>query len=273
VDALLLYPFKLLRKKMILVFVPILPIVVLLAFLIFGTGATEPNTLLNATDSYLGETIYLSAANLTSFNNISTNVQIPLMRLGVIAEKAHIQELMGPDPKNVLLVFTILWLGFISYAIIANSVYSLEMGMKSPRGFAGINIASLILAAVAAFFMLFISSFSLGGFKLLLIIGFGSYFTFSIPYAASGQPLGESIFQGFKFMSSNLGKIVESYIGCMGAAIMVPIALLIFTAPIIINMESQTVTTTLKLALGLFSVVFALFYQMALCAGAVFYED
>lgn len=272
VDELLLYPFRLMRKKIIVAAIPAISIVVLLAFLVLVNGVKEPEPLLNATDYYLGETVYLSGANLVSFNNMSTNVQIPLIRLGIMAEKARIQELAGPDPKNFIFVFTILWLGFISYAMVANSVYKIESGMGSPRGFAGINAASIILAASAAFFMLFVSSFSLGGFKLFLIISFGTYFTFSIPYAASGQPLGESIFRGFRFMSK-LGRIVESYIGCMGAAIMVPIALMIFTAPIIMNMESQELTTLLKLVLGLFAVVFALFYQMALCAAAVFHED
>jgi hypothetical protein len=157
----------------------------------------------------------------------------------------------------------------LSYAVIARSIYNvLFEGSGSAIG--GINIATIILSMLASFLMIFISSFSLGGFKLVLILNFGIFFTFSMPYAASGEPLGESIFKGFKFLSKNLGKVVATYIGSMGAAIMAPIALLIFTTPLLVNLESNTVTTLLKIFLGLFSVMFALFYQMALCSVAVF---
>ncbi len=265
----LLAPFKIARKKIWLVLVPAVPIILLLAS-VFAGGARTPDRVLEETDGYLGGTVYLSAANLTAFNEFSTNVQIPVIRLGGIAERTDVRELADGRYAGFLLVFGTLFLGFLSYSVIANSIAGLA-GRKG--GGAGVNPASVVLSGLAAFLMIFISSFSLGGFKLLLMINFGIFFTFSIPYAAAGEPLGESVFKAFRFLSKNLGRVVAAYIGCMGAAIMVPIGLLLFTTPLILNLDSATVTTLLKLFLGLVAIVFALFYQMSLCATAVFEAD
>ncbi len=271
-ESFLMAPFKIARKRIGLVLVPAIPVLFLMAYFVMMGGVGEPTALLEKTDEYLGGTMYLSAANLTAFNELSTNVQIPIIRLGGIAEVSDISELNSPLSANFLLVFTVLFLGFVSYAVVARSVSSLIGQDKKGSSLKGINPATIVLSLIAAFLMIFITSFSLGGFKLLLMINFGLFFTFSIPFAAAGEPLGESIFKAFRFMSKNLGRVIASYIGCMGAAIMIPIGLLIFTTPLILNLDSVTVTTLLKLFLGLLSLVFALFYQMALCAAAVFGE-
>ena len=72
-----------------------------------------------------------------------------------------------------------------------------------------------------------------------------------------------------------LGRVVVAYIGSMGAAIMVPIALLMFTTPLIVNLppSQETLATLMKVFLGLFSIAIALFYQMALCASLVFDKE
>jgi len=269
--SLILAPFTVMRKKIWLVFVPAIPILFLLAFMVTFQGINDTASLLNQIDYYLGGDLHLSAADLTTYHNVSTNIQLPIIRLGGIAEKTNITELLSPDPTNFVMIFIVLFLAFLSYAVIARGVYSV-MSNQKVNALGGINLASIVLCIAAAVAILFISSFSLAGFKLLLIISFGIYFTFSIPYTAAGQPLGESLFQGFKFISAQLGKIVTSYIGGMGAAMMVPIALLIFTTPLLINME-PAVGNMLKIILGLLSVVIALFYQMALCAAAVFQEN
>jgi len=263
---LILSPFNVLRRRIAAMFIPAIPLIFLLAFLFMGRGAFTSEDLVNKTDQYLGMNLHLSAANLTAFDNMSTDIQMPLIRLGGIAEKTDIRELMGPDPANFLAIYMVLFLGFISYAMISRVVYAIKQDEGSMFGLEGINVATISLAAIAAFFMVFISSFSLGGFKLMLVISFGTYFTFSIPFAAAGEPVGESIFRGFKFLSSGMSKIMISYLGSMGAAVMVPVALQVFTAPLGANLEPGTVTNLMKLAIGLFSVVFALFFQMALCA-------
>ena len=264
-----MFPFRVLRKDIKLVLIPALPIIFLMIFLIFN-GSGEPQMLLNDTDSYLGGTLFLSAADLTAYNELSTNIQLPLIRLGGIAEKTSIGELVsGSNPANFILIFTILTLGFLSYSLVSRAVYNM-VEEKEGSMILGINGPSIILSLLASFLILFIASFALAGFKLLLVLSFGAYFTFSIPYAAAGQPLGESIFSGFGFLSKNMPKMVSSYIGSMGIAIMAPVALLIFTTPILLNLDSPIVTTLLRIFLGLFAVVFALFYQMCLCAGAVF---
>jgi hypothetical protein len=191
--------------------------------------------------------------------------------VGGIAEKTDIRELFGPDPSNFAVIFVTLVLAFISYAMVSRAVYSIKANVPSAMGLRGITPASVALSVAAAFLMLFISSFSLGGFKLMLVITFGIYFTFSIPYAAAGDPLGESIIKGFKFMSQRMSRIIVCFVGCMGAAIMVPIALMIFTTPLIMNVEPQ-MTVVLRLGIGLLAIVFGLFYQMALCAAAAFEE-
>jgi hypothetical protein len=265
-----LSPVKVLRQKFFMLFVPAIPIAFLLAVIVATNGVPDNfSTLLNRTDSYLAMDVHLSAANITAFDNISTDIQIPLVRLGGIAEKTDIRELFSPDPFNFILIFVTLFLAFISYAMVSRAVYSMKSGAPSAGGLRGITPAAIALSLVAVFLMLFVSSFSLGGFRLLLVMTFGIYFTFSIPHAAAGKPFGESILQGFMFMSQSMGKVVVCFIGCMGAALMIPIALVIFTAPLIMNVEPG-MTVALRLVLGLLAVVFGLFYQMALCASAVF---
>jgi hypothetical protein len=271
-ESFILFPFVVLRRRVGTLLPPAISILFLVAFLILVGGIREPKALLEKTDYYLGGTLYLSAANLTAYNDVSTNIQIPLIRLGGIAEKTNIGELMGANPPNFLLVFIVLFLGFISYSMVARIVYDFKLNNPSFLGLTGINVATVFLSLMAAFLMIFISSFYWGGLKLLVMINFGIFFTFIIPYAAAGEPLGESVYRGFKFISQNLGRVVATYIGCMGVAIMVPIALLLFTTPLIINLESTTVATLLKIFLGLVSIIFALFYQMVLCSAAIFKE-
>jgi hypothetical protein len=268
-ESFLIFPFKVMRKNIGLVLVPALPILFLVAFLIIS-GANTPDSLLTETDSYLGGTLFLSAADLTAYNDLSTNIQLPLIRLGGIAEKTDIRELIyNTDPANFILIYVVLVLAFMSYSVISRSIYNL-INKNNDSGVLGINQATVILSLIAGFLVLFISSFSLAGFKLLLVIAFGTYFTFSIPFAAAGKPLGESIFQGFTFLSKNPGKVIASYLGSMGIAIMAPVALLIFTTPLLVNVGSASVVTILKILLGLFAVIFALFYQMVLCSSAAF---
>jgi len=271
-DSFVLYPFGVLRRKVAILAVPALPIMFLVLMLLLQGQATTPTKLLNSVDHYLGGTIYLSAANLTSYNDLSTNVLIPLIRLGGIASQTDGRDIPSGGDKNFIIVFITLFLGFLSYAMVCRAVFESKIRSESFLGIAGINSATLILAFLATFLIVFISSFSLGGFKLLLVINFGLFFTFSIPYAAAGQPLGESVYDGFRFLSKNLGKVVAVYVVCMGVAIMAPIGLLLFTTPLILNMNSVTVATLLKIFLGLFSIIFGLFYQQALCALAIFDE-
>jgi len=102
----------------------------------------------------------------------------------------------------------------------------------------GINPATIILSIIGAFLMLFIASFTFAGFSLMIVIIFGVYFTFAIPYAATGRALGESLFLGWRFFSTHLGRTVGCYVASMGVAIMAPIALLIFINPLLANISS-----------------------------------
>jgi len=299
---LLLTPFKVLRREFGALLIPSIPILILLVFIFISSGGIQDSTeLLVKTDYYLGGDIQLSAADLTAYNDISANMQLPLIRLGGIAERTNIDELFGwtPDPiegnltqgtnesnitgaaftgigaSNFLLAFIVIFLGFMSYAMVSRVIHSLRGNHPVMFGVKGVNKATIIIGLIATFLMLFISSFYLAGLKLLVIINFGILFTFIVPYASTGMPLGESIYRGFKFATGNTGRVIVAYIGSMGAAIMVPIGLLLFTTPLIVNLppEQETLVTLLKVFLGLFSIVIVLFYQMALCASVVFDKE
>ncbi len=266
----LLSPFKVLRRSAGAALVPGIPIVCLLLYIVAMRGVTDPTAMMLTTDSYLGGNMYLAAADLTAYNNLSTNMQMPIIRLGGIAEKSNFMSFMDgrSDITEFMFTFLVLFLGFLSYAMICRVIYSSLKGSPEMFGGKGITPASLALSAIAAFLMLFFASFYLGGLKLLVVISFGIYFTFAMPFAALGMPLGESMFRGFKFVGSGMSSMIICYIGCMGAAVMVPVALWIFLSPLVVNLPASqaAVGTLLKVFLGLFSVVFALFYQMALCA-------
>lgn len=254
-------------------FVPAVPIIFLIAYIFMSSNITTAGDLLTATDSYLGGNIYFSSANLTAYDSLSTNIQMPIIRLGIVSENANIKGFLGGDILGATIVLAILVLGFLAYSVVARAIYEMGSDQKA-SALKGINGATIVLAIVTSLLMMFVSSFYLGGFKLIIIINFGMLFTFMIPYAASGRPLGESLFSGFKFATGNLGKVVSAFIGSMGAVIMIPVGLLIFTTPILANLPAsqQTVANLLKLGLGLFAIMFSLFYQMALCAGIVFMD-
>lgn len=273
-ETFLLSPLKVLRKSFGSILVPSIPILFLVMYILSAEGGVAgPTDLMVKTDYYLGGNMYLAAANLTAYQELSTNIQIPLIRLGGIAERTNISAILGgPGTAEFIMAFTVLFFGFLSYAMVARVVHSLQTDKHEMFGFAAINGASIVLSVLGAFLMLFFASFYLGGLKLLVVVGFGIYFTFSIPFAAIGQPLGESMYKGFKFVSSGMSRIVASYLACMGASVMIPIGLLLFTTPLIVNLPaSQTgLATLLRVFLGLFSVVAALFYQMSICATAIF---
>jgi hypothetical protein len=262
---LLLAPFNVMRRDIAVILVPAIPILFLMVFLVLPQSGWTQMGVLNQTDRYLGGTLYLSAANITAFDSLAADLQMPLVRLGGIADRTNIREFTGGSMVNFLLIFVTLTLGFLSYAMVSRAVYAIRNGQKAYFGTKGINASSIALSAIAAFFLLFICSFSLGGFKLMLVVSFGAYFTFAIPFAATGQPVGESIFQGFKFLSQNMPKMIACYICCVGAAIMIPVGMLVFLGPLIMNLEPG-MTTTMRTVMGLFAIMFGLFYQMALCA-------
>jgi hypothetical protein len=196
---------------------------------------------------------------------------MPQVRLGGIADKTDIREFLGGSSINFIRIFITLFLGFLSYAMVSRAVYSIKNDQKTFFGVKGINRGTVVLSAAAAFFLLFVCSFTLGGFKLMVVVGLGAYFTFAMPFAAIGQPLGESVFQGFKFLSQNLPKVIACYICCVGAAIMVPVGMVVFLGPLVMNLEPG-MTTLMRTLIGLFAIVFGLFYQMALCANAALPE-
>lgn len=272
----LLLPFKILSKNVAAVLIPAIPIIFLIAFLMTSDGGIQSSgELLEKTDFWLAGDIKLSSANITAYSEISTNVQLPLIRIGGIAEKTNINEIGSSNFGNFHIAFIVIFLTFISYAMISRIAYAQAVGESSFFGLSGINKASVALAFLSAFFTIFFSSFYVGGLKLLIVINFGLFFCFFMPYAASGRPLGSSIYKGTMFYWGTMGKVVAAYVGGMGVAILAPIVLLSLIAPLIVNLppEQATLATYMKIFLGLFAIVFGLFYQMALCASIVFEKD
>lgn len=273
----ILEPFKLLRKRASIAFIPALPVVIIVLYIIWSTGASDSGTLVKEVDNYLGGNMYLAAGDLTKYENLSANVLLPLIRLGGVAEQTNIKDMLGGDTgggggktMDFLVVFFVLFLAFISYAMTSKVIYDTLTGGNSIFGTEGINPSTIILSAVASFLVIFIASFAFVGFKLFLMVNFGIIFTFAMPHAAIGKPVFESFFQGFKTLQNSLGNIVQAYIACMGAAIMTPIAILLFLFPLIINLNNPAISDLLKLLLGLLSLMFGLFYQQAICAHVVY---
>lgn len=274
-----LKPFLVLRQRISVIFVPFIPLLFLILVFFTQFDAKDAHTLLNATDYYIGGNIHLSSADLVKYDKFGANALMPLIRLGVIAEKTSVTALFDHFPTsfpfdfefvNFFIVYLTLTLGFLSYAMVARVVYALRYDFKDKFGFKAVNSNSITLCLIAAGVVLLLSSFTLVGFRLMLLITFGMYFTLSIPHAALGDPVGESLYKAVKFLTTGMGEMVQMYINCMGAAILTPVALLIFFLPLLLNLEQSPFTDMLMMLLGLFSVVFALFYQAALCSSVIY---
>lgn len=277
--GLTLRPFLFIRERITVLFIPFIPILFLLIIFSTQLGAVDPHTLLNATDYYIGGDIHLSSSDLILYDQFGAMALLPIIRLGGVAEKTTVTDLVEYFPTsfplefqfvNFFIVFVTIFLGYMSYAMVSAVIYALRNDEKSKFGLKAINPSSIVLSLVATSLVLFISSFSLVGFKLMLLITFGMYFTLSIPHAAIGDPVGESLYKAFKFLTTGMGDLVQMYINSMGAAILAPVGLLIFFFPLLLNLAPGFLTDMIKILLGLFSVVFALFFQQSLCSSVVF---
>lgn len=272
-------PFLILRERITALFIPFIPILFLLGVFVFQFGAFDPHTLLNATDYYLGGNIHLSSSDLLMYDTFGANALMPIIRLGTVAERTKITDFIEHFPSsypfdfefvNFFIVFATLFLGFLSYAMVSRVVYALRNDLPDKFGLRGINHNSIALCLLVTLLVLIVSSFSLVGFRLMMLITFGMYFTLSIPHAALGDPVGESFYKAFKFLANGMGRLIEMYLNCMGIAILAPVGLLIFFIPLLLNLQVAFITDILKMMLGLFSVVFALFFQQALCSSAIY---
>lgn len=270
-----IYPFKVLRKRIFALIIPFIPILFLLTSSLWVSGDFGYTNLLNKTDYFFGGIVYLSTTDLTQYDQLGADGLIPIMRLGGITkgvETHHFWEgiqLLGdqgftPKISTGLIIFFTLFLGYMSYAVISRMMYSLKKGRES-WGLRGINLSTIGLALLASFIVLFISSFSLYGFQLVLLLNFAVFFALSIPHAAAGEPMGESMYKAFDFIRFNLSGVVSIYLLSMGVAIAAPIGLLlIFMFPL--SALDTSVVLGIKLVLSLFGITFALFYQAVVCS-------
>lgn len=272
-----IYPFKILRKKIYSLVIPLIPILFLLVSIMLVTNEFGLDQTLEKTDFYFGGLIYLSTSDLTQYDNIGGDGLIPIIRLGGITKGASIENFdevynefitMGLTPaiSIKLAIFLTLFLAYLCYAMISRRVSDLKK-RKESYGVQGINPPTIILSLIAAFLIMFISSFSLQGFQLVLLLNLCVFFALWIPHAAAGASLGESIYRGFNFFRFNLRGLITLYLLCMGVAIAVPVGLLlVFMFPI--SVLNISILPAVKLILFLFGITFTLYYQFVVCSRA-----
>lgn len=269
------YPFKILRKRFGLLVIPFLPILFLLVSSLYVSGDYSFNNLLTKTDNYFGGVVYLSTSDLTQYDKIGADGLIPIMRLGAITKGTSIENFndfytelstngLTERVSYKFIIFLTLFFAFLAYAVISRILYDSKMGEET-LGLRGVNLSSIFLSLAASLIIMFISSFSFQGFQLILLLNFAIFFTFSMPHAATGVPVGESLYRAFDFIRFNLGGAVTLYLLSMGAAIAVPVGLmLLFVVPL--SAVDISIVPFLKVALLLFGITFAVFYQYIICA-------
>lgn len=274
-----LYPFTLLREHSTALLVAFIALIFLAGSSAYLYQKYQSEEIASTIDAYFGEGVNKSV-DFTAYNRLGANALPPIMRLGGVANQMSTRDLIK-DMKSLfamnfdnslmrtLIVFFSIFLGYLSYAMVARIVHDHRRNGEYSLGAKGLNPATLALAFLATFTVVFISSFSLEGFQLILILNFGIFFTFAIPLAAVGEAFGESLYKGFKVLQNNLGDVVKMYILCMGVAIAAPVALLIiFMFPL--SVVEPAVVPTVKLMLSFLGVGFALFYQYVVCSRIIF---
>jgi hypothetical protein len=273
-QRLALYPFSVVKNQAGSLLVTVVPVLFILVATMLANGRTGLPEVLSASDSYFGGEISLSATDLTGFDKLGANGLIPIMRLGGATKVTRFQDLAFAYPAKEFLRFWLvsatIFLGYLTFAMISRLVFELKQAKADAWScFRGLNVATVALSLLGTFVVMFLTSFALQGFQLVLLLNFGIFFALAIPLAAAGDGIGGSLFGALDFFRFNLSGMVQMYLLCMGAAIAAPIGLLIvFMFPL--SVLDQSATVVAKLALSLFGITFALFYQYAVCARAVY---
>jgi len=275
-----LYPFTVVKKYAPALFIPLIAIIFLIGASMYGSGNTEFADIQSIVDHQFGSNVSFAASDLTQYDKIGANGLIPIIRLGGITKALDAEGIqtavvslqhgiISPELVSFLIIFITLFLAYITYAMVSNVVFSLKNNKDPKFGIGGLNRVTVAISFCAALVVIFISSFSMVGFELVLLLNFGIFFTLAIPGAAAGQKFGESFFDAFDFFRFNLKKLVVMYLLCMGVAISAQIGLLIvFMFPL--SVIDPSVVPAMKTVLSLFGIVFALFFQYVVCSRAVY---
>lgn len=247
----------------------------------WGSGFHSFSEISKTVDYHFGAELNFAVSDLTQYDQIGANGLIPIIRLGGITHGIHVDEIKAaynslitgvPSPQlvSVIIVMITLFLGYLSYAMVSRIVLSLRNGLPVKMlGIQGITLSSTAISFCAAVVVLLIASLSMQGFELVLMLNFGVFFAIAIPHAAAGEKFGDSFFMAFDFIKFNFSRLITIYLLSMGVAIAAQIGLLIvFMFPL--SVIDASVVPTMKLLLGLFGVIFALFYQFVVCSRSVY---
>jgi hypothetical protein len=264
-------PFSILRRQILSLAIPLLPLLFILISFMYLSGDMHLSSALDVSDKLFGGNLYLSATDLQKYDVLGANALFPIMRLGGITKEANLSQVFLNNPletAKVTLIFLAIFFGYLCYAVVSRIVFELKMGAEHSQGLLGINPATVAMSFLAAIVVLFISSFSLQGFQIVLLLNFGVFFVLAMPLAAAGAAFGESFYKAFEFMRLNLRDVVRMYLLCAGVAVSVPIGLMIiFMFPL--SVLSGPATVYAKIMVMLLGLSFALFYQYVVCSRLV----
>jgi hypothetical protein len=269
-ERLSLYPFAMLRKQIGLLVITAIPIIFILTAATYASGDYSMQNVLGTSDRYFGGNIHLSATDLAKYDQIGGDGLIPIIRFGGVTKVVQGTPLdqVSQDIAKFFVVYLAVFIAYMAYAVISRSVFDSKQARAS-WGLRGITPSTVGLSLLGAFVVMFFSMFAMQGFQLVLLLNFGVFFALSIPIAATGESMGESLYKGFDFLRFNLSGVVQMYLLSMGAAIAAPIGLLIvFMFPLSVLDPSMAVVP--QLIISLFGIAFALFYQFVVCARSVY---
>ncbi len=263
------YPFIMLKKKISLILLPALVICFLLSASVYFSN----EDIFSVTERFFGGEISLSATNISKYDEIGADGIIPIMRFGGITKgitTSQVVEFFSNPFSNiiVLLVFVSLFLQYLVFAVVSRAVFNFKNKYNSSC-FKGLTFSSIALAFIASVVVFFISSFSLQGFQLVLLLNFAVIFALAIPNAAAGDSIGEALFNAFDFLRFNLRGVIRVYLLSMGVALAVPIGLLlVFTFPL--SVLSPIIVPYFNILLTILGISFALVYQFIICSREVY---
>ncbi len=265
-----IYPFMAMKKKISLLIIPFIAIAFVILSFCWIQGSYSLHSVGKATDELFGGSIELSGTDPAKYDEIGADGLIPIMRFGGITKTVNLQQgiINGIEKTKIIIVLIALVLQYLAFAVVSRTVFNMKNGINR-IGTKGINSSTLLLSILAALTVVVISSFSMQGFQLVLLLNFGVIFALAIPHAAAGDSTGESFYQASEFMRFNLRGLVTLYLLCMGVAITAPIGLLlIFMFPL--SVLSKEIVPYAKWGLSMLGISFALAYQFIITSRAVY---
>ncbi|MFH0986573.1 MAG: hypothetical protein V1911_00825 [Candidatus Micrarchaeota archaeon] len=262
------YPFSVIRQNCAALAVAFIPLIILIGSLGYLTNDFSVTGLANTTEKYLGANLALSASDIKQYDNIGGEGIIPLIRFGAITKGItpdDFRSMVEFTNPFMIVIFMSVLAAYLCYAVVSRIVYDLSRGEQS-FGLRGLNFSSVAISIIAAIVFIGLSSFAMQGFQLVIMLNICVFFVLAMPHAAAGENFGECFFKAFDYLRFNLRGIIEMYLICLGAAIAIPIGLLIVFLFPLSSLNSSAATIAAGFIMSVFAIGFALFYQFTVCS-------